>query len=173
MLPLVLRSSWQLIAVIVLIGAANPSAVAQAPPADPVRADSLREAASDEQGLAGEKTNEVVAAVSAALEQADSERLLDLATSRIELVLLGQSARYSRGQAMLVLKDFFRRFPPSRVSFSEHSASSDGHSAMGRYWSASNHSPFLLYVGFRVTDSADAQIETVRIERSSFGVADR
>jgi hypothetical protein len=111
---------------------------------------------------------EVVERVALAFEEGDCEALLDLAASRVEIVLLGQSARYSRGQAVLVLRDFFRRYPPGDVELSERSTVGDGRAAMGRYWSANSTGPFALYVGFRVGDGDAWRLEAIRIERGSF-----
>src|SRR5690606_1665892 len=46
---------------------------------------------------------DVIGEVVTALQEGDSDALLHRATRRVEIVLLGQSARYSRGQAALVL----------------------------------------------------------------------
>ena len=112
--------------------------------------------------------DEVIAEVVGAFEAGDSDALLSLAAQRIELVLLDQSAHYSRGQAGLVLRDFFRRYPPDRVALSERSVAGDGRAAMGRYWSANSSAPFALYVGFRVTDDDEWQLDAIRVERASF-----
>lgn len=114
-------------------------------------------------------SDETVARVTAAFEAADSDALLDLTTARVEVILLGQGARYSRGQAALILRDFFRRYPPDRVVLSERSTAGDGCAAMGRYWSGNSSAPFTLYVGFRVGGEDEAwMLEAIRIERTSF-----
>ena len=111
--------------------------------------------------------DDVITEVTEALEAGDSGALLDLAAQRVDLVLLDQSAQYSRGQAALVLRDFFRRFPPDRVTLSERSVSGDGRAAMGRYWSANSSGPFSLYIGFRVTLEEDWLLNEIRVERTS------
>lgn len=120
-----------------------------------------------------EPSDERVATVTEAFEQGDCDTLLDLTAPRVEIVLLGQGARYSRGQASLILRDFFRRYPPDRVELSERSATGDGRAAMGRYWSGNSSAPFALYVGFRVSPAEEGgedewTLEAIRIERSSF-----
>ncbi|HLT46532.1 MAG TPA: DUF4783 domain-containing protein [Rubricoccaceae bacterium] len=123
---------------------------------------------------APDPTDERVAAVTEAFAEGDCDALLDLTASRVEIVLLGHGARYSRGQASLVLRDFFRRYPPDRVELSERSVAGDGRAAMGRYWSGNSSAPFTLYVGFRVSadedegDDEDWTLEAIRIERASF-----
>jgi hypothetical protein len=119
-------------------------------------------------------TDERVALVIEAFEEGDCDALLDLTTWRLEIVLLGQGARYSRGQASLILRDFFRRYPPDRVELSERSTTADGRAAMGRYWSGNSSAPFTLYVGFRVmaaeeeAEGDEWTLEAIRIERASF-----
>ena len=113
-------------------------------------------------------TEQVVDRVVVAFEASDCDALLDLAVSRVEIVLLGQSARYSRGQAALVLRDFFRRYPPGDVELSERSTVGDGRAAMGRYWSANSSGPLTLYVGFRVDGDDEWMLEAIRIERAPF-----
>jgi hypothetical protein len=113
-------------------------------------------------------TDEAVARVTAAFEEGDSDALLALTAARVEIVFLGQGARYSRGQAALVLRDFFRRYPPERVELSERSSAGDGCAAMGRYWSGNSSAPFALYVGFRVSGDEAYTLEAIRIERATF-----
>ena len=111
--------------------------------------------------------DEAVERVTVAFAAGDSDGLLDLCAQRVEIILLGQSARYSRGQAAHVLRDFFRRYPPEQVVLSERSTVADGRAAMGRYWSDNSSAPFALYVGFRVGGEAWT-LETIRIERAAF-----
>lgn len=126
-----------------------------------------------------EPSDERVALIIEAFEQGDCDALLDLTARRVEIVLLGHGARYSRGQATLILRDFFRRYPPDRVVLSERSTTGDGRAAMGRYWSGNSSAPFALYVGFRVDPDVEAEpdveeheevwtLEAIRIERASF-----
>ena len=129
----------------------------------------------DEFEWSTEPPDERVAVIMEAFEEGDCDALLDLTALRVEIVLLGQGARYSRGQASLILRDFFRRYPPERVELSERSIAGDGRAAMGRYWSGNSSAPFALYVGFRIipaegegADDEEWTLEAIRIERSSF-----
>lgn len=77
-----------------------------------------------------------VGRVAAGLEEGNPEAVLGDAADRVEVVLFGQGGRYRHAQATHVLRDFFRRYPPSRVAFdSERSSSHEGLAATGRYWS--------------------------------------
>lgn len=110
----------------------------------------------------------VIGGVVSALERGSVGDLLDHATRRIEIVLLGQSALYSRGQAALVLRDFFRRHPADRVQLSERAIGDEGRAAMGRYWPENGSGPFALYVGFSTGRDQVLNLEVIRIERATF-----
>ncbi len=59
---------------------------------------------------------------------------------------------FRRAQAEHVLRDFFRRYPPDRVAFSEPSSSDDGQTATGRYWPESGGAPLNVRVLHRVVN---------------------
>ena len=61
-------------------------------------------------------------------------------------------------------RDFFRRYPPSRVAFSEPSSSDDGQSATGRYWPETGGAPLNVRVLHRV-DGEDWELSSIRIDR--------
>lgn len=113
-------------------------------------------------------SNETIELVTTAFESADYEALLDLAQRRVEIMILGQGARYSHSQAEMVLRNFFRQHPPERVELLEQSATDDDRAAMGQYWAQSGESPLVLHVGFRVTGGEQWQLGSIRIERGSF-----
>ena len=112
-------------------------------------------------------SDEMVELVTSAFESADHEALLDLAHRRVEIMIVGQGARYSHSQATMVLRNFFRQHPPERVELTEHSATDDDRAAMGQYWALSGASPLSLYVGFRVMSDDEWQLDAIRIERPS------
>ncbi|MEM9996969.1 MAG: DUF4783 domain-containing protein, partial [Bacteroidota bacterium] len=51
----------------------------------------------------------------------DAETLLRDAATRVELSLFGRASFYSRTQALFVMRDFFRRYPPEAVTFRDQS----------------------------------------------------
>lgn len=100
------------------------------------------------------------------LQSADASMVLTDMPSRVEIVLFGQGGMFGRPQATLVLRDFFRRHPPSRVTFSEPSSSEDGQSATGRYWTDAGGTPLSI----RVTHRADGdrwELASIRIDQRS------
>lgn len=109
--------------------------------------------------------------IQAALQDADPAGVLDQVEDRVEIVLFGQGGTYRRGQAVHVLRDFFRRYPPDRVDLgSERSSSDDGRTAMGRYWTQDGGLPLQVRVLHR--ESGDKwRLVSLHVERQSFGRA--
>lgn len=66
-----------------------------------------------------------------ALETGDAERLLSSTPARLEIALFGATRRYSRPQALFVLRDFFREYPPVRVE--PQAATATGAGWMGSF----------------------------------------
>ena len=108
--------------------------------------------------------DDVLERVAAGLEAADAEAVLVDAPERVEIVLFGQGGMFRRAQATHVLRDFFRRYPPDRVAFSEPSSSDDGQSATGRYWPASGGAPLNVRVLHR-SDGDDWELTSIRIDQ--------
>ena len=112
------------------------------------------------------QADEALERVSRALEEGDSEGALVDAASRVEVVVFGEGGMYRQGQATHVLKDFFRRYPPSRVAFGEQSSSDDGRTAIGRYWTRDGGSPLSVRVVHRV-EGRRWELVGIRIDRGA------
>ncbi len=110
--------------------------------------------------------DEALERVARALEAADSDGVFVDAASRVEVVVFGEGGMYRQGQATHVLKDFFRRFPPSRVTFGEQSSSDEGRTAIGRYWMRDGGSPLNVRVVHRV-EGRRWELTGIRIDRGS------
>jgi hypothetical protein len=92
--------------------------------------------------------------------------LLDGAADRLDVIIFGKGASYSRAQAALVLQDFFRRHPPARVAFEQEVLAEDRRSMIGEYWVAEDHAePIAVFVRLRAR-SEGWQLRSIRIERS-------
>ena len=104
--------------------------------------------------------------VAQGLEAADPDLVLSDVDGRVEIVLFGQGGVFRRAQAAHVLRDFFRRYPPNRVSFSEPSSSDDGQTATGRYLPRSGGTPLTVRVLHRVTGD-DWELASIRIDQRS------
>lgn len=79
--------------------------------------------------------DEALGRVAQGLRDGDPDAVLADVDGRVEIVLFGQGGVFRRAQATHVLRDFFRRYPPGTVAFSEPSSSDDGETstATGRY----------------------------------------
>lgn len=102
--------------------------------------------------------------VESAFRTADVEALLDGSAERVDVVIFGQGASYSRAQAALVLLDFFRRNPPSDVAFEQQVLAEDRRSMIGHYWIAGDGEPMAVSVRLRARGD-DWQVRAIRIER--------
>lgn len=118
-------------------------------------------------GVAAQQTgDDEIARVEASFRGADADGVLDGAATRVEIVLFGQGGMYRRAQAMHVLRDFFRRYPPERVVFAERSSSDDGRMAIGRYWPQDGGAPLTLRLLHRADGDAWA-LTSIRVEQPS------
>ena len=120
-------------------------------------------------GAAPPQPDDSLVEIQEALQESDPDAVLDQVNGRVEIVLFGQGGTYRPGQAEHVLRDFFRRYPPDRVDLgSELSSSSDGRTAIGRYWTEDGGMPLQVRVLHRQTRD-DWTLVSMRIERQSFG----
>lgn len=102
--------------------------------------------------------------VETALEQGDVAALGRRSAERIELTLFGSASMYSRGQAMYVLAEFFREYPPIRASLSEPSRSGGNWFALGEYFFERGEQPLRVFVRLR-NKAGRWELREVRIER--------
>ena len=110
--------------------------------------------------------DDVLARVAGGLEDGDPDAVLTDVSSRVEVVLFGQGGMFRRSQATHVLRDFFRRYPPSRVAFSQPSSSDEGQTATGRYWSSAGGEPLSVRV-FHRADGDGWELASIRIDQRS------
>ncbi|MDN5202012.1 DUF4783 domain-containing protein [Fulvivirgaceae bacterium BMA10] len=77
---------------------------------------------------------DVLNEVRAAIKTGSSKELVKHLNSRIDLVINGDQSSYSKTQAEFVLKDFFKKYPPSDFQYIHKGASKDGLKyAIGKY----------------------------------------
>lgn len=104
--------------------------------------------------------------VETGMEEGDPVTVLADARGRVEVVLFGEGGMYRRAQATHVLRDFFRRHPPSRMEFQDRTSSDDGQTAIGSYETESGGTPLSVRVLHRET--ADGwELVSIRIDRWS------
>ncbi|MEM1043756.1 MAG: DUF4783 domain-containing protein [Bacteroidota bacterium] len=96
---------------------------------------------------------------------ADPEVLLDGATERVDIIIFGQGASYSRAQAAFVLSDFFRRYPPRQVVFEQEVLAEDRRSIIGRYWvTGGGDEPIGVSIRLRARDGG-WQLQGIRVNQ--------
>lgn len=99
-----------------------------------------------------------------AFRSGDVESLLNGSAERLDVIIFGKGASYSRNQAALVLSDFFRRNPPGRVVFEQEVMAEDRRSMIGQYWVANGHAdPVSVFVRLRARGPR-WQLRSIRIE---------
>ena len=106
----------------------------------------------------------VLGQVEAAFRSGDVDALLVEASDRVDVVIFGKGASYSRAQARLVLRDFFRRNPPRHVVFEQQVLADDRRSVVGEYWMSGEGDPVAVSVRLR-SRASGWQVRSVRIER--------
>ena len=106
----------------------------------------------------------VLAQIEHAFRSSDVEALLSRAANRVDVVIFGKGASYSREQATLVLLDFFRRNPPRRVIFEQQVLADDRRSMVGHYQIAGGEEPVSISVRLRER-GGEWQVRAVRIEQ--------
>lgn len=105
-----------------------------------------------------------LAQVERAFRSGNVNNLLDGAADRLDVIIFGKGASYSRAQAALVLTDFFRRNPPGRVAFEQEVLAEDRRSMIGQYWVAEgNGEPVSVFVRLRARGPR-WQLRSIRIE---------
>lgn len=111
--------------------------------------------------------DDALARVEAGLREANPDGVLSDAAGRVEIVLFGQGGMFRRAQATHVLRDFFRRYPPSRVAFAEQASSDDGQTAIWRYWSEDGGAPLTVRVLHRPIEGEAWELVWIRIDQRS------
>ncbi len=77
---------------------------------------------------------DVLNEVQAAIKMGSSKELVKHVNTRIDLEIDGSQSSYSDTQVEFVLKDFFKKYPPSNFEFIHRGTSKDGLKyAIGRY----------------------------------------
>lgn len=76
--------------------------------------------------------------ISAAIKSGNATELSKLFNATIDVTLPGNSNSYSKSQAEIIVKDFFKKFPPKNFNIIHQGVSADGSQySIGKYESAS------------------------------------
>jgi hypothetical protein len=97
--------------------------------------------------LRAKNQNAVVNNVRAALKAGSSKELVKNFNKTVELNINGDKASYSKTQAEFVLKDFFKKYPPSDFQYIHQGASKQGLTyVIGKYSFDSGSFRVLIYI---------------------------
>jgi hypothetical protein len=96
-------------------------------------------------------SNQVIQELRAAVLQADAEALARQAAPTVEIALFGESKRYSRSQATLLLRSFFSDWPPDTFRLIDFTKTTSGWFLEGHY-AAEGGEELRFYVRMRLTD---------------------
>jgi hypothetical protein len=78
--------------------------------------------------------SDVINNVKAALKSGSSKELIKFCNDRVDLNIDHETNNYSRVQAEFILKDFFKKYPPSDFQYIHQGASKEGLKyAIGKY----------------------------------------
>jgi hypothetical protein len=100
----------------------------------------------------------------AAFSTGNVQGLLAHAGDQVALGILSAGALYSRNQAVYVMEEFFRQYPPGRVVLQESSEREGNWFAAGQYWYRGGEHPLRIYVRFRQR-GAQWELKEIRIEQ--------
>jgi Domain of unknown function (DUF4783) len=92
---------------------------------------------------------DLIESVRAAVDAGDAEALSDLGGERLEVGLFGAARLYSRSQATHVLGEFFRQFPPARLSIREAVSTEYAWFAASDYHRVEGREPYRVYLRIR------------------------
>ena len=106
--------------------------------------------------------------VQEAFAAGDADALLGEAADRVEIALLGRSKLYSRAQAIYVMQDFFRRYPPEAVTLKNNAQDDGSWFATGQYHYKHAGHPLQVYLRLHLKDR-QWQLREVRIEQRQGG----
>ncbi|MEQ9103971.1 MAG: DUF4783 domain-containing protein [Rhodothermales bacterium] len=96
-------------------------------------------------------SNQVLQEFRAAVLQADAAALARQAAPTVEIALFGESKRYSRSQATLLLRTFFSDWPPDTFRLVDFTKTTSGWFLEGHYATVAGDE-LRFYVRMRLTD---------------------
>lgn len=98
-------------------------------------------------------SNQVMQALRAAVMQADAVELSRMSAPTVEIALFGESKRYSRSQAVLLLRSFFEEYPPWEFEISDFTKTATGWFMEGSYATGDDARRLRVYIRLRRHDS--------------------
>lgn len=101
--------------------------------------------------------------IETAFETGDAGALGRHVAERMELTLDGAASIYSRGQAVYVLAEFFREFPPVRTILDEPTHSGNDAFVLGQYHTIQENDPLRVFLRLK-SNAGRWEVREIRIE---------
>lgn len=98
-------------------------------------------------------SNQVMHSLRAAVMQADATALSSMSAATVDIALFGESKRYSRSQAALLLRSFFEDYPPLEFEISDFTKTASGWFMEGSYSTGDDARLLRVYVRLRRHDT--------------------
>lgn len=105
----------------------------------------------------------VLRRIQRAIAEGDAHALLTSAPERLEVSLFGAQTFYSSAQALYVMRDFFRNYPPQRFDLQDISKTENSRLAIGQYWHIRAEQPLQVYIYLHCRNE-QWRLEEVRIK---------
>ncbi|MCF8368121.1 MAG: DUF4783 domain-containing protein [Bacteroidales bacterium] len=105
--------------------------------------------------LAGFKSNgqdDITSRINKALEIADASKLASSFSSTIDLEIPGTDGNFSKNQAEIIVKDFFKKNPVKSYKSNHLGSSNDGSKYIIGTYSSSNNKTFRVYILLKKRD---------------------
>ncbi len=102
--------------------------------------------------------------ISSALKTGNSKALSGYFNNNIELVILGNQDVYSKAQAELIVKDFFRKYPPKEFSILNEGGRNTSRYAIGNLYT--KRGTFRVYLLLKIVRNKH-YIHQLRIEKEN------
>ena len=112
-------------------------------------------------GAAQEDASDALGQIDRAFKRGDARALVAPAADRLDVSLFGSGTQYSRSQALYVMQDFFKEYPPRRLEWQSNSEAEGSRFATGRYWHGGGGPPLRVYVRLQ-----EKKLREVRVEQS-------
>ncbi len=108
---------------------------------------------------------EIMSRLKSSVMSADAAALADETMYSVEIAMFGEGRHYSRGQATLLLKNFFREFPPLDFEIENFTRTPSAGFIEGRYESSNSGDPIQMFFRLRLA-SGKWKIRELLIEES-------
>lgn len=100
-----------------------------------------------------QSSDEALREVTQAFVTADASRLTAVSTTTVDIALLGSSRQYSNRQATLIMRSFFREYPPESFRIVDFTKTGRGWFIEAAYVAKDRAAPLTVYLRLRLGKS--------------------